>query len=248
MSSYITVQNSIINTYLEFFNTSPYKLLDILEVLVMQKSNPMVHQISFSSIVQSDNKTVQNYLVQLRSEAQDFNFICPNCHHDLSQIYIKDQFIRVIANDSLLVDMLMKAGLQKILGQNISHTKAFEMAMRDQNEISDVSDIVGLQMSANVNKGRPRMWPDWLLLTDMKGPWLKPDPGKMHVEVAVVTNMVELDQVVSHRRALHGARHAEHMASKTTLRGSASRRARRNKVLCDALRMRKPPWMPSLRT
>ncbi len=109
----------------------------------MQKSNPMVHQISFSSIVQSDNKTVQNYLVQLRSGAQGFNFICPNCHHDLSQIYIKDQFIWVIANDSLLVDMLVKAGLPKILGQNISHAKAFEMAMRDQNKISGISDVAG---------------------------------------------------------------------------------------------------------
>ena len=45
-----TVQNSIINTYPEFFNTSSNKLLDMLEVLVMQKSNPIVYRISFSSI------------------------------------------------------------------------------------------------------------------------------------------------------------------------------------------------------
>ena len=59
------VQNSITNTYPEFFNTSPNKLLDILEVLVTWKSNPMVHWISFSSIAQSNNKTIQIYVVRL---------------------------------------------------------------------------------------------------------------------------------------------------------------------------------------
>ena len=127
------IQNSIINTYPDFFNTSPNKLLDMLEALVMRKSNPMVHWISFLSITQSDNETVQNYVVCLRSGARDCDFICPNCHHDLSHIYIKDQFIRGIANDALQADMLAKAGSLKTLEQNISHTEAFEMAMRDQN-------------------------------------------------------------------------------------------------------------------
>ena len=96
------VQNSIINTYPEFSNTSPDKLLDMLKVLVTQKSNPMVHCISFSLVVQSGNESIQNYLVQLQSEAWDCDFICPNCNHDLSSVYIKDQFIRGIANDTLL--------------------------------------------------------------------------------------------------------------------------------------------------
>ena len=61
------VQNSIINTYPDFFNTSPNKLLDMLEVLVTRKSNPMVHRISLSSIAQSDNETVQNYVVRLHT-------------------------------------------------------------------------------------------------------------------------------------------------------------------------------------
>ena len=122
------VQNSIINTYPEFFDTSPNKLLDMLNVLVTRKSNPMVHQISFSSIAQSDD-TVQNYVIRLRSGARDCDFICPNCHHDLSHIYIKDQFIQGIANNVQQADMLVKPGLLKTLEQNISHTEAFEMAM-----------------------------------------------------------------------------------------------------------------------
>ena len=59
------IQNSIINTYPEFFDTNPNKLLDMLEVLVTPKSNLMVHWISFSLIAQSDNETVQNYVFWL---------------------------------------------------------------------------------------------------------------------------------------------------------------------------------------
>ena len=137
-----------INTYPDFFNTSPNKLLDMLKVLVTQKSNPMVHRISFSLIAQSNNETVQNYIFWLQSVARDCDFTCPNCHHDLSHIYIKDQFIRRIANEALQVDMLAKAGPLKTQEENISHAKAFEMAMCDQNEISGVSDMAGLRMSA----------------------------------------------------------------------------------------------------
>ena len=195
-----TIQNSIINTNPNFFNISSNKLLDMLEVLDTGKSNPMVHRISFSSIAQSDNETVQNYVVRLWSGALDWDcdFICPNCHHDLSHIYIKDQFIRGIANDALQVDMLAKAGSLKTLEENISHAEAFEMAMHDQNEISGVSDMAGLWMSAYCQQRR--------------------------------------------------ARRTEHVASKTTLRWSADRKAWRIEVLCNALGMRKPPWMPSLHT
>ena len=52
------IQNSIINTYPDFFNTSTKKLLDMLVVLVTQKSNHMVHQILFSSITQSNNEAI----------------------------------------------------------------------------------------------------------------------------------------------------------------------------------------------
>ena len=60
-----TVQNSIINTYPEFFNVDPSKLLDMLEVLVTMKSNPIVHRISFSSIAQGDSTEVRSKGLQL---------------------------------------------------------------------------------------------------------------------------------------------------------------------------------------
>ena len=142
------IQNSIINTYPEFLNTSPDKLLDMLKVPVTQKSDPTVHRISFSSIVQSSNESIQNYLVWLQSEAWDCDFICPNCNHDLSSVYIKDQFIQGIQNDAQQANMLAKAGLLKTLKQNVSHAEAFEMARQDQDKISSASDIARLQVSA----------------------------------------------------------------------------------------------------
>ena len=142
------IQNSIINTYPELFNTSSEKLLDMLKVLVTQKSNVMVHRISFSLIVQSDNGSIQNYLVWLQSGAENCDFICPNCNHDLSNVYIKDQFIQGIANDALQADKLAKARSLKTLEQNIRHAEAFEMTMRDQDKISSALDIAGFQMSA----------------------------------------------------------------------------------------------------
>ena len=99
-----TVQNSIINTYPEFFNADPSKLLDMLEVLVTMKSNPIVHRISFLSIAQGDSEPVNDYLIRLKSGARDCNFICPNCDYDLSSIYVKDQFVRGIANDTPQAD------------------------------------------------------------------------------------------------------------------------------------------------
>ena len=122
----IIVTIIIINTYPEFFNADPSKLLNMLEVLVTMKSNPIVHRISFSSIAQGDGEPVSDYLIRLKSGTRDCNFICPNCDHDLSGIYVKDQFIRSIANDALQADLLAKAGSLETLEQNVSHAQAFE--------------------------------------------------------------------------------------------------------------------------
>ena len=56
------VQTSIINTYPKFFTQEPNRLMGMLEALVTQKSNPMIHSLSFASISQgSDRITLQNH-------------------------------------------------------------------------------------------------------------------------------------------------------------------------------------------
>ena len=88
-----TTQNSIIYRYSDFFDADPWQLLYMLKVLVTQKSNLMVHRILFLSIFQDENKSIQNFLIYLRSGAWDCNFMCLICKHDLSYMYIKDLFI-----------------------------------------------------------------------------------------------------------------------------------------------------------
>ena len=109
------VQNAIINTHPNFFTIDPDELLDIVEVLVTQRSNPIVHHLAFASMTQDKDQPIQNYFVRLRAIAVDCNFTCPSCKHDLSDIYIKDQIIRGIANDTRQADLLAKARMLKSL-------------------------------------------------------------------------------------------------------------------------------------
>ena len=93
----------------------------MVEALVIQRSNPIVHRLAFSSMSQDESEPIQNYLVRLRAVAVDCNFSCPSYEHDLSDIYIKDPIIRGVANNALQADLLAKAGTLKILEQNVRH-------------------------------------------------------------------------------------------------------------------------------
>ena len=123
------VQNAIINTHPNFFTTDPDKLLDMVEALVTQRSNPIVHRLAFASMSQEEGELIQNYLVRLRAIAVDCSFSCPSCEHVLYDIYIKDQIIRGVANDALQADLLAKAGILKTLKQNVRHAEAFETVL-----------------------------------------------------------------------------------------------------------------------
>ena len=149
-------QNTIINTYRKFFTNDPDRLLEMIEVLVTQKSNPVVHRIIFPSMSQRKDKPIQQYLVHLRATATDCNFSCPHCKHDLSDIYIKDQFIRGIANDALQTYLLAKAGMPKSLNQNVCHVEVFELALWDQPAMTDTSDIATIWISTYCRQKKNR--------------------------------------------------------------------------------------------
>ena len=156
--------NAIINTHPNFFPTDPDKLLDMVEVLVTQRSNHVVHRLAFASMSQDEDEPIQNYLVRLRAVAVDCSFTCPSCEYDQSDIYIKDQIIQGIANDTLQADLLAKAGTLKSLEQNVRHAGAFESALRDQNSMASASDAASVWLSTyrgqknmpQVNKGNAR--------------------------------------------------------------------------------------------
>ena len=135
------------NTHPKFFTTDPDRLLRMIEVLVTQKSNPMVHQITFASMSQHEDEPIQQYIVRLRGMATDCNFSCPRCEHDISDIYIKDQFIKGIANNTLQTNLLAKAGVLKSLDQNVCYAEASELALQDQTAMTNTSDIATIRMS-----------------------------------------------------------------------------------------------------
>ena len=113
---------------------------------------------------QDEDEPIQNYLVCLRAIAVDCNFTCPSCEYDLSDIYIKDQIIRGIVNDTLQADLLTKAGMLKSLELNIHHAEAFESTLWDQNSMADTSNAASAQLSTylrqknmpQANKGNVR--------------------------------------------------------------------------------------------
>ena len=90
----------------------------------------MRHKILFSSILQSENKSIEKYLIHLKSGVQESNFTCPNCDHDLPSEYIED--IQGIDNDMLQVNMLAKAESLKTLEQNML-AKAGSLKTLEQN-------------------------------------------------------------------------------------------------------------------
>ena len=144
--------------------------------------------------------------------------------------------------------MLAKAGSLKTLEENISHAKAFEMAMRDQNEIPGVSDMAGLRMSAYRQQRQAQ---------DVARSTATHRRERTVAETRPQQNACRGCGSHQHGEAGSGDRPQMYPSwgqicracgKQTTFRWSASWKAQRNEVLCNALGMRKPPWMPSLHT
>ena len=130
------VQTSLVNSASNFMTYQKINYLyTILENIVTQQSNPAVHPLNFSSITQSDNKTIKDFVIHLKSSAPDCEFICPQCNWNLQDIRLKDQLIRGINNKSLQTDILAKANHLKTLEDIIEHAEAFEAALHDQSSL-----------------------------------------------------------------------------------------------------------------
>ena len=141
------VQNSLVNTITDIFTVSEKDLLKAIETSVTKRSNPSVHRMSFASMVQSVDETIQEYVVKLKSSAPDCEFACPGCNYDLQSEHIKDQFIRGLFNESLQTDILAKASHLKTLEDIIKHAEAFEAAMRDQQKLQNSSEVMAARSS-----------------------------------------------------------------------------------------------------
>ena len=140
-------QTSIINTVPKFLTLTEEQLLNVIENLVTKTSNPTVHRMHFANLTQNDNETLKDYLIRLKSTAQDCEFSCPNCQHDLSSSHIRDQFIRGLINETLQIDVLAKASQLQTLEDILKHAEAFETALRDHAQLHDSSEAMAARWS-----------------------------------------------------------------------------------------------------
>ena len=138
-------QTSVINTYPNFLAFTETDLLNAIETIVTKKSNPTVHRMQFASLLQHENELLKDYVVRLKSSAQDCEFSCPHCEHDISKTYIRDQFIRGLSNEVLQVDILAKATTLKGLEDVVKHAEAFETALHDHARLQDASDAMAVR-------------------------------------------------------------------------------------------------------
>ena len=136
------VQNSIINTNPDFLKVEEDDIIKLVEKIVTKQANPAVHRLTFSNINQSENETINSFLVRLKSSSKDCEFECPQCKHDLSPVHIKDQLIRGLHNSQLQTDILAKWTLLKTLEDIVKHAQAFESAVRDQSNLADHSEVM----------------------------------------------------------------------------------------------------------
>ena len=133
------VQNSIINSNVQFFTLSEKKMLETIENIVTKRINTAVHRKNFRNIVQED-ETIQNYLTRIRSAAVDCEFVCPECDLDISRVDIKDQFTQGLRNEVLQMDILAKADQLKTIEDVVKHAEAYETALQDQQQLQHQTD------------------------------------------------------------------------------------------------------------
>ena len=110
------VQTSLINFTPNFMTLSEDQLLTILKNIVTHWSNPAIYHLKFSSITQSDNGPIKDFVIHLRSSAPDYEFTCSQCNYNLQDIDLKDQLIKGINIESHQTDILAKANQYENIG------------------------------------------------------------------------------------------------------------------------------------
>ena len=136
------VQNAIVNTCDDFFSLDEESIISLIEQIVTKRSNPAVHRLNFSKLVQAETESISDYLVRLKSTARDCEFSCPNCKFDLMPVNVKDQMIRGIHSEILQTDILSKASTLKSLEDIVKHAESFESAVSDQSKLQDSGEAM----------------------------------------------------------------------------------------------------------
>ena len=100
--------------------------------LVNKHLNPMVHRMTFHTIKQDNTESIQDFLIHIQAA-----FSCPGCQYDLSNIYIRDQFVRGLQNSMLQTDILTKASQLRTLADIGKDAQSIEAAIQDQSHLEN---------------------------------------------------------------------------------------------------------------
>jgi hypothetical protein len=156
------VQTSIINSSTsDFFSLSEAEIFKLLEKIVTKRSNPSVHRLAFSNVVQSEGEAVKDFVVRLNSHARDCEFACPHCKGDLMPINVKDQLLRGLHNSTLQTDVLAKSETLKNLEDIVKHAESFEAARDDQSKLHGASDVMGARATGYKRQQQSRLKGRW---------------------------------------------------------------------------------------
>lgn len=118
------IQNLIMN------HESRYVKLN--HALVSKHLNPMVHRMTFHTIKQDNTESIQDFLIHIQAA-----FSCPGCQYDLSNIYIRDQFVRGLQNSMLQTYILTKASQLRTLADIGKDAQSIEAAIQDQSHLEN---------------------------------------------------------------------------------------------------------------
>jgi len=125
-----TTQHNIINTTPNFLTFTEDRLLDQIETIVTKKVNPTVHRMQFSTITQNERESIRDYFSP--SQILSTGLWVFLLSKPTRFIYIRDQLIRGLHNETLQVDIL---------------AKAFESARWDHANLQDLSEVIAARTS-----------------------------------------------------------------------------------------------------
>ena len=136
-----TVQYSLTNSHLTFFDIDESAMLKAIEKKVTKSVNPAVHWMNLGNLMQSEVESTKGFLMRICSLTVDCEFSFPACKTDLSSINIKDQFIYRLHNETIQTDVLAKATQLKTIDDLVKNTETFEMALYDHSQLHRSAEV-----------------------------------------------------------------------------------------------------------
>ena len=130
-------------------------VLDIVKGIVTKNAHPLVHRLQFCSIKQENDESCQDFLNRIRASAPDCDYKCTSCEADISEMQIRDQFVRGLINVVLQTLLVKSTSLNPdiSLTELLKESVAFEQSLRDHRSLSVPTDTTLAVQAAGQQSG-----------------------------------------------------------------------------------------------